>query len=355
LFTLLFSLAGCDEPSTSDAHSSSGLVFVRVVGESSEIIRARIADGEERSVTRTPDRVERWPYWSQRANRLVFQVGEPEDRSSSDLVLWSPANRRESPLPPTPGREERWPSWSPDGRSIAYAFRGGVPSGGVALAFWRKRRITLIADTASDDFYLRPNFSPDGRLMVAQRRIAGQAGSSNLWLLSVDAKTAPRPLTSDPQWNDSKAWFARDGKTIIYTRHASAGNDYTIWGIAAAGGAPYPIIDGADRGHSARPSPTRDELVFVTDRDGSSDIYLADLDGSSQRSLQRTPAHNELAPRWSPDGEFLVVTRVPADIADFGSMNPRTLAQAHVVVLDRSGKQQFEAVGAMPEWMPAWQ
>jgi Tol biopolymer transport system component len=166
--------------------------------------------------------------------------------------------------------------------------------------------------------------------------------------------TVPKPLTSDPEWHDSKAWFARDGMQIVYTRRAAAGSDYSVWGIAAAGGAPYPIIAGAGSAHSARPSPARDEIAFVTDREGSSDVFLANLDGSGQRSLQRTPAHNELAPRWSPDGEFVVITRVAREVADFGSMSQRTLAQAHVVVLDRNGKQRFDAVGAMADWMPAW-
>jgi len=351
---LSFSAIACDEPSTaSRTRSSSGLVFVRVVGDSTEIVRARIADGEEQAVTLTPGRDERWPYWSEEANRLVFQVGLPGDRYSSDLVLWNPVSRRDSPLPPTPGREERWSDWSPDGRSIAYAFRGGSPSGGVALAFWRERRIELVARSASDDFFLRPNFSPDGRLLVAQRRIAGQAGSSNLWLLSANAADA-RPLTSDLEWTDSKAWFSRDGTRIIYTRRAAAGTDHAVWGISSAGGAPYPIIAGEGGDHSARPSPVRDEIAFVSDRDGSSDVFLADLDGSAQRSLQHTPDHNELAPRWSPDGEFVVVTRVAREVADFGSMSHRVLAEAHIVILDRNGTQHFEAVGAMADWMPAW-
>jgi len=350
---LLFFVAGCDEPpNTSHAHSSSGLVFVRVVGDSNEIVRARIADGEERAVTLTPARDERWPYWSQQANRLIFQVAPPGERRSSDLVLWDPVSGRESPLPPTPNREERWPAWSPDGRSIAFAFRGGIPSSGVALAFWRERRLELVARATSEDFFLRPNFSPDGRLLVAQRRLAGQTGSSNLWILSEEAD--PRPLTTDPEWNDSKAWFSRDGARIIYTRRAVAGSDYAVFGIATVGGSPYPIIAGADGNHSARPSPARDEIAFVSDRDGSSDVFLANLDGSHQHSLQRTKNHNELAPRWSPDGEFIVVTRVESDVGDFGSMNQRALAKAHIVVLDRNGRQRFEAPGAMADWMPAW-
>ena len=83
-------------------------------------------------------------------------------------------------------------------------------------------------------------------------------------------------------------------------------------------------------------------------------MLLAGIDGSDQRSLQRTPDHNELAPRWSPDGEYLVVTRVPRTEGDFGSMNQRALAEAHLVVLDRNGRQRFETAGAMADWMPAW-
>ena len=83
-------------------------------------------------------------------------------------------------------------------------------------------------------------------------------------------------------------------------------------------------------------------------------MFLADLTGAAQRSLQHTPDHNELAPRWSPDGEFVVVTRVARDVADFRSMSPQAFAQARIAVLDRNGKQHFETVGAMADWMPAW-
>ena len=241
---------------------------------------------------------------------------------------------------------------SPDGRSIVFAFRGGTPAGGVALAFWRKRRVELVAESGHEDFFLRPNFSPDGRRLVAQRRVVGSPGASHLWLLSKGAE--PRALTSDPAWNESKAWFSRDGTQIVFSRSPAGGGDHDIWAIAAAGGAPRPIVAGADGDHSARPSPTRDEIVFVSDRDGSSDVFLAELDGSRQRSLRRTPGDNELAPRWSPDGELVVVTLIARDVGDFGEMGPRALARARIAVLDRNGEQRFEAAGAMADWMPAW-
>lgn len=350
---MLCCVAGCDPPAPDGpASASHGLVFIRVVGESTEVVHARISDGEERFVTRTPNRRERWPYWSESARRLVFQVTDRELPNGSDLVIWDPATKREAPLPPTPQRQERWPGWSPDGAAIAFAFRGGSPDGGVALAWWRERRVELIARSGPDDYFLRPNFSPDGRLLVAQRRVAGRPKSSHLWLLSKDAE--PRAITSDPAWNDSKAWFTRDGAQILYTRREAAGSDYDLWGVSVSGGAPWPIATGPTLDHSARPSPTRDEIVFVSNRDGSSDVFLADADGGRQRNLQRNLRDNELAPRWSPDGEFVVVTRVATDVADFGRMGEGALAQSRIAVLDRNGRQHFETDGAMPDWMPAW-
>jgi Tol biopolymer transport system component len=353
MLPLLLGTAGCGAPSVDEPDEAPrGLVFIRVVGDSTEVVRVRISDGEERFVTRTPNRGERWPYWSEPARRLIFQVSRRKDPNGSDLVIWDPATKREAPLPRTPQRQERWPGWSPDGAAVAFAFRGGAPAGGVAFAWWRERRVELIAESGPDDFFLRPNFSPDGRRLVAQRRVAGDRRASQLWLLSRDAP--PRAITSDPAWQDSKAWFTRDGSQIVFTRQDAAEGDYDVWGVRADGGVPWPIVGGPTLDHSARPSPTRDEIAFVSNRDGSSDPFLANTDGGGQRSLQRTPHDNELAPRWSPDGELVVVTRIAAELADFGSMGDRTLGQSRIAVLDRSGRQLFETNGAMPDWMPAW-
>jgi Tol biopolymer transport system component len=304
-----------------------------------------------RAVTATPDRAERWPYWSDRSRRVVFQVGDPNETHSSDLVLWDPETEGETKLLTTPGREERWPSWSPNGRSLVYAFRGGRPKSGVALVDWRELRTIVIARAGQRDFFLRPNFSPDGRLLVAQRRIPENRGS-NLWILS--ATDLPRRLTLDPDWYDSKAWFTRDGSTIVYTRRPTAGRGYDVIRVAVDGGDERTVVGTEANEHSARPSSTRDEIVFVSDRDGSSDVFLVDLDGGSLRNLRRTAGRNELAPRWSPDGERIVATSVPEEVGDFGSMGPSVLERARVVVLDRAGNTLLDTPGAMADWMPPW-
>jgi Tol biopolymer transport system component len=344
--------AACQEaPSGKGLSASDGLVFVGVVDGSTEVMRVRISDGAVRAVTSTADRGERWPYWSGGARRVVFQRTDPSGRLESDLVLWDPETEHETELPPTPHREERWPSWSPDGWSLVYAFRGGRPKSGVALLDLRTRKTTLIARSDRDGFFLRPNFSPDGRLLVAQRRIPENRGS-NLWILSATAP--PRPLTTEPDWYDMKAWFTRDGSRIIYNRRPVTGGASDVVSIAVDGEDQRTIAGSEADEHSARPSPTRDEIAFVSNRDGSSDVFLAHLDGSSPRNLWPNPGHNELAPRWSPDGERIVATSVPEDAGDFGSLSDSAPEQAHLVVLDRGGNLLLDTPGLMADWMPPW-
>jgi Tol biopolymer transport system component len=326
-------------------------VFIRIVDGRPDVMRARISDGAVRAVTTTPDRTERWPYWSNGARRLVYQIGDSDEPGGSDLVLWDPKTASETKLVTTPQRSERWASWSPDGRWLAYAFLGGRPMSGIAGVDWRRRETTVIARAGRRDFFLRPNFSRDGRLIVAQRRIPGHA-SSNLWILSSAA--APRRLTVDPDWNDTKAWFTRDGSRIVYTRRPEAGGHFDVISIALTGEDRNAIAASEANEHSAQASPTRDEVALVSDRDGSSDIFLADLDGGSLHNLLRTPYRNELAPRWSPDGERLVVTTVPGHVANFGSMNAAALQRARLVVLDRQGNELLDTPGAMADWMPPW-
>ena len=90
--------------------TSDGLVFVRIVEGSNELMRVRLADGAEQALTSTPEREETWPYWSPVAQRLVFQVSHgPRD---SDLMLWSPETGQ-APLVETPNRADLWQAQTP--------------------------------------------------------------------------------------------------------------------------------------------------------------------------------------------------------------------------------------------------
>jgi Tol biopolymer transport system component len=357
LVGLVVGALACSAPAP-EAHevagaASDGLVFARADGAQSDLWRARVADGAVRPFLTGAERAETWPYWADSTRRLVFQSERPP-RGAGDLWLWEPGDRAPTPLTDTPARDERWPEWSPDGRRVAFAWRGGSPPTGIGWIELPGAREVAAAGSGPRDFFFRPSFAPDSQRLVAQRRGADGRGST-LWI--VDAGGARR-LTGGEGWFEQKPFFTRGGEAVVFSRQRGGEGPREIALVAAGPGAgaraaaPLPAAQpGADE-HSARPSPARDELAFVSDRSGSRDVWLAPLaGGGAPRNLTATADRDEFAPRWSPDGERLVVTATapqpPGRDGDRIAGIPTTL-----VVLDREGRILLETEGMMPDWMP---
>jgi Tol biopolymer transport system component len=324
-------------------------VLVRSVAGSNELVRVRIADGAERPLTATPRREESWPYWSEAAGRLVFQLSA--GGSDSDLALWTPG-RGESALAATPRRAEHWPAWSPRAAQLVWAFRGGEgPSAGLALHDFAQGGTRVVAASGERDYFLRPSFSPGGERLVAQRRGPDGRGSQ-LWIVELGAP--PRALTADAAWFDMKPLFARDGARIFFSRRPAAGGARDVASVDLAGGdlrlhASLPDADD----HSAAPSPTRDELAFVSERAGDSAVFLVELPSGAPRPIGG-PGRAAFAPRWSPDGERLALLTTPAGAGEPRLADRESLRALRVQVCDRAGRVLLDVPGFMPDWMPAW-
>ena len=325
-------------------------MLVRIVGASNEIVRVRLADSAAQAVTATPDVEETWPLWSEPARRLVYQTST--DGVWHDLLLWDPEQRATIAIAGSPRRDEQWPAWSPRRPELVFAFRGAAPPSGLMLADVPSRTQRLLAVSGKRNFFLRPSFAPDGESVVAQRRRANARGSS-LW--RIDPGSAPKPLTQDPTWYDMKPAYTRDGGEILFSRRPAAGGASDILAIPAAGGTPRTLVSTPESNdHTARPSPRRDEIVFVSDRSGSSALYLAPLAGGAARPLTADPTRQYFAPNWSPDGERVAAIATPDHAGEGKLSEHERLAGMHVVVLDREGRTLFDAPGFMPDWMPPW-
>jgi Tol biopolymer transport system component len=305
----------------------------------------------------TTGRDESWPYWSPNAARVLFQA---ESRgAASDLFLLDPLSGRAAPTTHSPNREEHWPAWAPDGRSFAFAFRGGNPSAGIALKATDSSSAAvpeLLASSQPPLLFLRPEFSPDGRSVVAQQRRDAKSTATDLWLLSRDRNSEPRLLVEDPAWHQFKAAFTRDGAQVIFSRRPRTGGRHSIWSVPAAGGAPVVLFESPrSNQHSAKPSPSRDEIAFSSTRgaNGSVDLFVGAQAGGEPRALSDTPDRDELAPRWSPDGLRIAAISVPTGTQP-SLADEATLGETRIVVFDRNGTRLAEVEGMMPDWMPAW-
>jgi len=94
-----------------------------------------------------------------------------------------------------------------------------------------------------------------------------------------------------------------DGRTIVMD---IAGDLYTL---PIAGGRATRITDGMAFDAQPRWSPDGRQIAFVSDRDGSEDVWIVDADGRNAKQLSRTDRVMFLSPEWTPDGRYIVVSR----------------------------------------------
>ncbi len=332
------------------APATDGLVVVRKVEGVTDLFWTRISDSTERAITTTPGREEIWPYWSDGAERLAFEATDEPGSFHFDLVLWDPRTDEQSVLVGASFRGDLWHQWSPNGSHLVHVAksRRGVGVVETALATRTPRPLTPNEEGAR---YLRPHYDALGARVVAQKRRSG-AGST-LWLLQSGSR--PRALTRDPSFRDSKARFTRDGGHVVFSRRPADGGPADIAIVRIAGGELHFIAshESADD-HSPWPSPTREEIVFISNRGGSADVFLVDVNGENLHQLTHTSDRNEFRPWWSPDGEHLAITTDSLDTATGEAPDASGFRDPRVVVMDRTGRVVFETEGYMPDWMPPW-
>lgn len=106
---------------------------------------------------------------------------------------------------------------------------------------------------------------------------------------------------------DEGTWISLDlspdGETIVFEL---LGDLYTL---PVAGGEATRITSGQGYDMQPRYSPDGTELVFVSDRSGSENLWIADADGSHARALTDEERENFMSPVWAPDGEYIVATK----------------------------------------------
>ncbi|MES2521622.1 MAG: amidohydrolase family protein [Gemmatimonadota bacterium] len=106
---------------------------------------------------------------------------------------------------------------------------------------------------------------------------------------------------------DEASWIsldvAPDGRTIVFD---ILGDLYTL---PIAGGTATRITNGMGWDQQPRFSPDGRQIVFVSDRNGSKNIWVANADGTRPRALTRSERINFASPIWAPDGQYVIAAR----------------------------------------------
>lgn len=99
-----------------------------------------------------------------------------------------------------------------------------------------------------------------------------------------------------------------DGRTIVFDL---LGDLYTL---PISGGEATRITSGMAFDAQPRYSPDGRTIVFTSDRSGAENLWLADADGASPRALTRDTSALFASPEWTPDGEYVVASRVAGSL-----------------------------------------
>ena len=132
-------------------------------------------------------------------------------------------------------------------------------------------------------------------VVVAGLLVAPALAIGDHLLELLHGKSRPGGDVQTPAWSPDGRKLAfvsrRDGNSEIYVMNADGSEQENLTREPA---------------NDSHPSWSRDgrKLVFVSRRDGNSEIYVMNADGSGLRNLTRTPS-DDLDPAWSPDGRAI--------------------------------------------------
>jgi Tol biopolymer transport system component len=208
--------------------------------------------------------------------------------------------------------DDNQPAWSPDGSRVAFVSnRDGNPEIYVMNADGGNP--TRLTDNPADD--LHPTWSPDGDLIAFS---SNRDGNYNIYVMGTDG-SQQRQLTNNAAADREPYWFRgsaglfdstdyivfttdRDGNQEIYRMDPDGFNAINLTNNPAADQNPA----GLSAGNGVENSSSR-RILFVSDREANTDIFVMDLDGSNPVNLTANPA-SDLHPAWSADGEWFAFT-----------------------------------------------
>jgi tricorn protease len=340
------------------------LAFVSDRTGNGDIYVLALSTGDLRRLTFS-DAPEHLDAWSADGKWIYFTSPVNDVQGHNDLFRVS----AEGGTPLEVSRElflnEYYGAPSPDGAEIAFCARGFS-----MLQWWRLGHSHLdeseiwVKKTGEDGGYRRlvaggakqdwPMWRPDGRALFF---VSDRNGAQNLWVLPIEANSAPRPVTNFTSGRFLFPTLSADGKSVYFER------DFAIWKADTKSGAAVKVPltlagvpdgpavhvehlttfsslalspdgkkiavtahgevfaasakDGGDAirlTHTAAPeddlhwTPDSNTLVYVSERNGNGQIFSYDFRTAKETQLTRSTGNDEL-PLVAPDGKSLAYVR----------------------------------------------
>jgi Tol biopolymer transport system component/tRNA A-37 threonylcarbamoyl transferase component Bud32 len=287
-----------------------------------------------------------YPSWSPDGKQIAFV--RRLDAESGIVYVTSPLGGEERKLSDFPVTYDDYGafgqiSWSPDGRYIAaapaYPPRPGY-STGIYLLPVRGGEPRLLMRAKAPATYRDAVFSPDGRRLAYFACDSCCYATCDLMTAELDADFTStrnaRQHTSMGTQMQGLAW-ARDRSTVVFGTEDSG---TYLWRVnTVEGGLPERLEPAGAGAVRAATVPSRDRLVFARSR-SDSDIYRVALSGSPQATI--VSSFGDWMGSYSPDGRQIAFTR------------PAETSEIWVADADGSAARRLTRDMGRLQWAPVW-
>ncbi|HUQ98601.1 MAG TPA: S41 family peptidase [Gemmatimonadaceae bacterium] len=233
----------------------------------------------------------------------------------------------------TGGAKSEWPMWSSDGATLFFVSdrTGNQNLWSRAVSGGDAKQLTNFASGR----VLWPAISKDGNAIVFERDFG-------IWVYdraSSSAKQIPIALRGAPAGNSidhltlnsgiREVALSPDAKKVAFLVHGE------IFAASAKdGGDGARVSTSAGAEGQLRWAPDSRRLLYASDRDGVSHLFLYDFGSRTETQLTRGPG-GDVTPRWSPDGKSIAYMH---DAKELRIIDPVTKADRKVAtaILDRA-------------------
>lgn len=209
------------------------------------------------------------------------------------------------------------PLWSPRGDAIVYRSFWGVdtgvdlmllaclhedawPAGGpAAVCAQGSRRLEAL------DLLTPAAWSPDGTQLIL-------ADVRDLYVHNLSERNSYTVPSADPRGfaDKRRPVWSPEGRWIAYVSQRVGGTDADLFLFDTVGHVSLSLsTSGSEEDYPAW--STRGALAFVSDRNGSQDVFIALPDSTPAEVAVPSDGRDETRPAWSPDGERLAMVSFP--------------------------------------------